>query len=223
MSCNCPQHTTRHDPLSALQLLLKRYRDAALDYRILRAERGLWAQARTFPEIGGLTARWLEGGMSHHPGYCGQPDKETTEILKPLIHANVRGFVTIGSQPGVDPVRGYDGHLWHQRAAVDGFINYGTLMVLRQLTEGTRLIVEVHPTTRKRRNDYSHIHPVTGYVDGSWNGTHFGCVLSRREIEFEFGETHPDGVWSLIMADQVTIVDPWWGDHSLLWEVLGAL
>ena len=35
-----------------------------------RADRKLWAAARTLADLGELTARWLEGRIASQPGYA---------------------------------------------------------------------------------------------------------------------------------------------------------
>jgi len=100
-----------------------------------------WGTARTLTDLGELTAQWLEGKIGSVPGTmpgCG-PDEETAELIPVLAACNRAGFVTVVSQPGEEPALGYDGQIWTQRAALEGFADTATLEALRRHTAGTRL------------------------------------------------------------------------------------
>ena len=88
---------------------------------------------------------------------------------------------------------------------------------LRGLAAGTRLQVQA-TTERPRRSDYSHVVNVSRQhtLDGDvWEHTHFGFIPGRREHFIDFGR--PDLVEG---AAYVTVYDPRWGDHRLLWDRL---
>ncbi|MFF4902586.1 DUF6919 domain-containing protein [Streptomyces sp. NPDC001068] len=94
-----------------------------------RLDRNRWKAAQNLGQLGGLMALWLEGHVASWPGYQPNwgPDEETHELIPTLAAANRAGYVTIASQPGFDPVKAYDGRIWQQRAAVEGFVCDGDL------------------------------------------------------------------------------------------------
>lgn len=163
--------------------------------RMSRSDRKLWRSATTLAELGELTARWLEGDIRSRPGYqprCG-PDPETTEtpgLVDVLAAANRAGYLTIGSQPGEPPTEGWDGQLWEQRAAVDGFAHDD---MARRLTELERHgFVVISYATRRRwlsrlRSPFGFAMPVTAIVAPdtySADGVH---VAHGREVQTAFG------------------------------------
>ncbi|MEU2380379.1 DUF6919 domain-containing protein [Streptomyces misionensis] len=83
-----------------------------------------WKTAGTLADLGDLMALWLEGEITSWPGYAPGygPDEETRELIPTLAAANRVGYVTIASQPGRDPEKGFDGLIWQQKAAVEGFV-----------------------------------------------------------------------------------------------------
>lgn len=92
-----------------------------------------------------------------------------------------------------------------------------TAAQLEALVRGTRLRIQASQR-RSWRGDYSRAFLVSRYVraDGSvLEETHFGFVPGRRTAFTDFGRGDlTDG------ALYVTIHDPEWGDHSLLWDRL---
>jgi hypothetical protein len=70
-----------------------------------------WAEARTLTDIGQLTAQWLEGTITHNPGYGGPggPDDETLALAPGLAIINRAGLVTDFSQPGERVFSGFQG------------------------------------------------------------------------------------------------------------------
>lgn len=108
-----------------------------------------WKTAASLSDLGDLMALWLEGEISSWPGYapgCG-PDEETQELIPTLAAANRAGYVTIGSQPGIDPVTGFDGLLWTQKAAVEGFVrDHDLLRALVDAAENAGLDIEIADT-----------------------------------------------------------------------------
>ncbi|MFJ6709284.1 MULTISPECIES: DUF6919 domain-containing protein [unclassified Streptomyces] len=114
-----------------------------------RLDRNRWKSAQSLGQLGGLMALWLEGHVASWPGYQPNwgPDEETRELIPTLAAANRAGYVTIASQPGVDPVEGFDGQIWQQKAAVEGFVrNYDLLRALATAAEGAGLEYEVVDT-----------------------------------------------------------------------------
>ena len=182
-----------------------------------RADRKLWASARTLTDLGDLTARWLEGGIKSVPGYCGAPAEETTELSPVLAACNRAGFVTDSSQPG------RTGYGWSQRAAVCGFVTPGTWVRLWAATEGLPLIRSAVRSTRWRIR-YKTAFPVTRC--GGTVFTRFGATLSRRHLSDSwtgYGICHEDAVHAVCDAWQVTLIDTEWGrEDSPLWPALAA-
>jgi len=93
--------------------------------RMSSTDRARWYAARDRHDLGRLTAQWLEGAIASQPGYQPGwgPDPETTELVPVLARANRAGYRTDASQPGRADTTGYDGALWDQRAAVEGWID----------------------------------------------------------------------------------------------------
>jgi len=182
-----------------------------------------WESARTLADLGGLTAQWLEGKIAYVPGYGGAaPDEETEPFVPVLAAANRAGYVTIVSQPGEEPTVGYDGELWTQRAAVEGYAATGTLEALRSCAAGTRLILTASPVDRP---DSAWETQIVVTRDGGRENTWFGSLGPRDEVEDPetgYGMCHPDAVGALLAAWQVTIIDPEWGRNDVLWPVLRA-
>src|ERR1035438_8169724 len=106
-----------------------------------RADRKRWASARTLPDLGELTALWLEGEIGKAPGYDDGPAPETRDLIPVLAAANRAGFITSGSQPG--SLSEYS----DQRAAVEGFAAPETLdrlrSALRITIDGSGLLLVV--------------------------------------------------------------------------------
>lgn len=127
-----------------------------------------------------LTAQWLEGKIASVPGCGGGPDEETEALIPVLAACNRAGFVTTVSRPGEEPTAGYDGELWTQRAAGEGFAAAATLEALRSHTAGTRLILIAAPADRPEPEWQTQI-PVT--LDDDRENTWFGSLLARRDIE----------------------------------------
>lgn len=94
-----------------------------------------WKDAITVADLGIAMADWLDGRIATWTGYLGtRPDDETRHLILTLTAACCAGFVATGSQPGHPPVRGYDGHMYRQRAFVDGWV-VGTRLLDRIRSE----------------------------------------------------------------------------------------
>jgi len=200
-------------------------------YKIHRAARRPWTQAETLEDVGELTARWAEGSAKYHPGgYDDGPADETLEIAPALVTLNRNGFVTSGSQPGEAAVLGYDGNLWWQRAAVDGFTDPDTADRLEDACAAAGLIF-INNGPARLRTTWPDAELVTASFvnerDGAlppesddspyYGHTHFGTHLSRHAVKFNFDGYAADALCS---AEQVTVIDPEWGRKNLLWDTL---
>jgi len=193
-------------------LLYLRSRRGA-DRRDLQA----WASARTLADLGELTARWLEGTIPSVPGYIGEPDPETAELVPVLAKLNRAGFVTTCSQPGLIEDE--------QRAAVEGFASWEVAARIETAAVHADLNVIVHdPACLPRwRYYYGEAQTVTE-VNGQ-RFTAFGVQVPRRHIRdswIGYGICHRDAVNALCGAWQVTVIDPEWGHNDMLWPLLAG-
>lgn len=184
-----------------------------------RADRRRWKAATSLADLGTLMALWLEGEVSSWPGYQPGygPEAETQALLPTLAAANRTGYITIGSQPGHDPVTGFDGATWVQRASVEGFIRDHDL--LRRLSDAAYAaglemeIADLLDTGEK------------GFTVTTRDGqpyTSFGGYLSPgvlRQIWPGIGSGAMDDV---LLAARVTLIVPEYGAAAgaRLWHVL---
>lgn len=178
--------------------------------------RSLWADARTLSDIGELTARWLEGGITYHPAYGAPcPDSETAELIPVLAAVNRAGFVTDESQPGF-PLDDKSG----QRAYVTGFCSQGFVDVARvaATVSGTDLVVLAFvPGTESGPQ-------VVVTVDDGAEFTWLGHPVDAVNIDHLYGDDlAADGVAALRAAWQVHMFDPLWGRNELLWSFLSMV
>ncbi|MEW1551892.1 DUF6919 domain-containing protein [Streptomyces tsukubensis] len=185
-----------------------------------RAHRARWAEARTLTDLGQLTADWLEGTLRHHPGYPGAgPDPETVPLVPVLARLNRAGLVTANSQPGHAPATGWDGAIYTQRAAVDGWTANAVLVA--QLTITARdhdLHLVIHQPGRPATRDRI---PVT-----CRNGTAvtwFGDSYRPEDLAAVWSGIHPDALTALTGAVHVTLTDTTWGPSTRLWDALTAV
>lgn len=213
--------------------------DQVLD-RMSRRDRGLWRNARSLADLGSLMARWLHGDIASWPGYAPDtgPDPETTDtpgLIDTLAECNRAGFVTIGSQPGQPPTEGWDGALWEQRAAVDGFAHAPMAARLSDLERHGFVVISY--TTRRRfahrfRPSAGFPLPVTASIDpdivslhgsravhGRRVATTFGSCLPRGEVEFMWNGIGEAALADILDAWQITVIDPAWGSNEL-WKRL---
>lgn len=190
-------------------------------------ERKLWGSVDDLEGLGELTAQWLEGRVASQPSYTPNagPDPETLPLVPILAAANRSGFVTDGSQPGVKETRGYDGCIWQQRAAVEGWCDRQTLQDLRELVAMTPDIEIVFGRPhRGRRYRYGNAITVTRRRErhyGWQKVTVFGSSRPRSAI----GDMHYDMCNDTLLErlEQtwcVTLVDMQWGREQALWDVL---
>lgn len=211
--------------------LRERFADLRQRLKARRAEERPWDLVLTLPDLGELTAQWAEGTVKYHPGgYDDGPAEETEEIAPALAILNRNGFVTSGSQPGEAAEMGYDGNLWWQRAAVDGFAHEDTAARLEIACKEAGLIfINNGParwrTTWKRTelvtasfvNEGDGVLPPESDDSPYYGHTHFGTHLSRHAVKFHF-----NGYCSAVLqaAEQVTVIDPVWGRKDFLWDTL---
>lgn len=185
-----------------------------------------WENAYTLADLGEATARWLEGRVDRHPGYGGDPDDETTDLIPELVAANRAGFVTLTSQPG-EIVTGYDGLVWSQRAAVEGFCDADRFFDLADLAHAAGLLVRVRamPPARRFHLPFWQLRGERGIPVTLRAGqlvTDFGSTLSWQDIETAFWACSDGALDQLTEAWQVTIVDPCWGRNDRVWPVLAS-
>lgn len=178
-------------------------------------DREAWGRAASLEDVGELTARWLEGGLDHHPlQFGGGPDSETGPLRETLAAANRRGFVTECSQPGVPT----DGAGSAQRAAVQGRARETLARRIGALGLRTDLLVFVFPA-----GDYRHGYQVPITVEEfrpfSWMGGYFG----HEEIEPYAEDCASEAMADLAAAWAVKVIDPRWGREAYLWEHLSAV
>lgn len=127
-----------------------------------RSDRTTWHAATTLPELGEITARWLERTVTSHPGTPAGygPDPETEALVPVLARLCRAGFVTDGSQPGMAAEGEASGGSGEQRAAVDAFCTAETASRVRVAAEAAGLlVVDVQPGGW--RYDYSSAIAVT--------------------------------------------------------------
>lgn len=178
------------------------------------AELALWHAADSLPALGECMAKWLTGDINYQPAYlASEPAEETVPHIADLAAINRAGLVTWCSQPG---------QLWAgggQRAFVSGFCTYETMARLRQVLLRTDLVVLTFWPEADSPLDLA----VT--VHGAEEHTWVGATLGPDNLEQDYGDdlSH-SGLWELLTAWQVTVVDPLWGRDDLLWpSVIHAL
>jgi hypothetical protein len=168
-----------------------------------------WSKASSLAELGELTARWLEGGITH-PNGQDTPDDETMPLAGALAAINRAGLVTFFSQPG-EPHSA-----WTQRAAVSGFCSDETCERLAAAFAPTDLLflAEYHGGASALRI------PVT--LDNGEPYTWVGGSLDDDYLEICYAGVPATGIAVLSTSWYVTILDPVWGRSDLLWSTLAA-
>jgi hypothetical protein len=174
----------------------------------------VWMSANTLAELGTLTARWLEGSLTAHPGLSahgceGTPDEETTDLIPVLARLNRAGFVTDNSQPGEDD----DG--WIQRACVSGYCSEQTAETIAAVCMPTDLVCLV---SWPGMVSYLNV-PVS--LDRGKANTWEGLSRDEDNIYDEWGTRCSTlAVAALVGACQVSVIDPIWGRNDLLWPTV---
>lgn len=176
--------------------------DRLADRDMSRRDRRTWAGARTLEDLGVLTACWLRGDV-HQTPTSGRMDPETRPYTDVLAAANLAGYVTDSSQPGV--LAG-----WGEQAAdVGGLARGDDADRLVIAAAGTALIMLL------RRGTVEHCVPADGrrIIDGHvW--------AAREDIDLFYSETCPAAIAAVRSAWHVTICDPVPGRNDVLWPAL---
>jgi hypothetical protein len=190
-----------------------------------RTARRAWAEADSLADLRDLTARWLTGDLSMHPGHCGPPDPETAPMIDVLAAANRRGLLTIGSQPGACET-GPDGTSYYrQRGTVIGLADTSSEARLRALASqaGLHYVAARTPRRRCARIGSFAVDEATlasGRVRYQFEPT---ATISRRELaQLVFPACGERAVTAAQDAFQVSIVDPQWGPSTQLPAMLAA-
>ncbi|MGA4844682.1 DUF6919 domain-containing protein [Streptomyces sp. G45] len=181
-----------------------------------RTDAHIWGAARSFEDLARLTADWLEGSLVSHPnGHHDGPDRETGPLAPVLCEANRGGFLTEGSQPG--ELAELHGQPWHQRAFVSGFAGPGLAGVLGEVARQAGLVTRVYLPAGRPMLDGGAV-DVTRW--GERINTGVGHFLKPRAVRQIFLSCRADAVQDVVMAWQVTLVDPEWGRDDLLWPTV---
>jgi len=176
-----------------------------------------WKDAQSVADLGTAMADWLGGRGRRWPGYCANnTEDETRHLLPTLIDCNRAGFVTTCSQPGEPPIRGYDGRMWRQRAAVDGWIMTGHLLN-RIRNEASPVGVTIITNKPGQR---THPGVIVTEADGE-PCTDFGWTPGHRKlIAHHFPGVGGKAIRELRTAIYLTLIDPVWGRDNVLWPAL---
>lgn len=176
-----------------------------------------WKKATSVADLGNLMADWLEGRISTRPAYCDtQPDEETDHLISILAACNRAGFVTTCSQPGEPETRGWDGRMYRQRAAVEGWVADRRLLDrLRVSAKRAGIDVIAHqpgvrwhdgiPVTDADREPYTWFARTDGH---------------RNQIAYEWPGVGGRAVRELRKSTYLTLIDPAWGRDDRLWPAL---
>lgn len=185
------------------------------EYGLSRAH---WRHARTMPDVGELTAQWLEGRLPGRPAYYGRPDEGIRHITFPLTVVNRAGYVTDAFQPQDRGVN-VDGTRWVQRAAVAGFADDNVRDRLVRLADKHGFTVIEYRGRLPWRRKY--IGETVTTIDGEAFAS-FGHVMSRRDFSFWRWYLPAAAVHALKESWQITLIDPEWEPASpnRLWAAL---
>lgn len=176
-----------------------------------------WKNARTVRALGDLTAAWLEGRGPRQPGYLGKaPDPETAPLIPVLAAACRAGFVTTQSQPGHPKKTGWGGHVFEQRAAVEGWVSDRSLAASLRSAAG--------------RADLKVVMVRPGFLGGSGvpatrmdgeDCAWFGRMLGhRKQIAYDWPGLSGPVVEELGSSIFLSMVDPEWGRVNRLWDTI---
>lgn len=195
-----------------------------------------WGAATSLADLASLTADWIDGTLSDHPGWSGPPDTETYQIAEPLIALNRAGWLTIDSQPGHEANK----HGEVQRHAVKLILTPEQVTTFQAAFEHTGYLRSL-PTPLAPQAPTEHRRAVPVMVSGVAGADHVvSAVAESGHIEGTcwFG-TGPDDEWELLFGEDqmrpelrrvletamvVAIAAPRWGsDDDGLWEALCGL
>lgn len=180
-------------------------------------ELALWRAAQGFDQLGALAADFIEGQLEFFPGWLAPDvDEETDELVPTLATCNRSGFLTVASQPGRLPHKGFGDHVFAQRAFVTGFAMPRAADALGALALDTELVISAYPSTDvggcrvpvSRRDDQ--VTAWAGQAAGPDELDIFAEVLGREALA------------ALRRSRYVSIIDPYWGQRDLLWESIAA-
>lgn len=182
-----------------------------------------WQAARTLDDLGELTALWIEGKIGSQPAYHGTTDIESPEMVPVLAALNRVGYMTIQSQQGFDGP-GYDGALWVQRAAVEGFASHEIAQRIFDTAPLNLLVIDLCDAHLPRVRVSSR-HAFTVTYRNREPYTSFGHHLSRRHIRdahVGYGILNGAAQDALCSAHQVTVIDLEPGRTHLLRDFLSG-
>lgn len=194
-----------------------------------RALRRAWAEPTSLTGLADRTVRWLVGDLHETPGHMGPPDEETDAIRDDLIAINRAGFVTTGSQPGLDPTPAWDGEPWEQRAFLEGYTTPEKAAAVQRAALDAGLVCRVEPVAdmpleRPWNRDRTPADAVT------LHGDHVNTAVPGRWYRqtHDMGWGRPwisrDADGALHDSHHVVVVDSHWGERQVLWAtVRGAL
>jgi hypothetical protein len=176
-----------------------------------------WSDARSMADLRELTIRWLRGELDETPGYFGPPAPETARLVDTLVAYNALGLLTDQSQPAEPLVEGSS-----QRANVSGFCDLETAARIEAGLLETELVVVTHEPPRWAIPCTVAITMRCGRAF-TWDGGAQGA----SDILHTWGRIcDGNALGELLMAWQVTVIDPVWGRQDHLWprllEVLHA-
>lgn len=187
------------------------------DPEVREQDRQEWAAARDLGDVGRLTALWLEGAIWSQPAYVPNfgPDPETEPLIATLAAANRAGYLTTCSQPGCAPETGFEGAVWAQRAAVEGFVHRGRLLdeLVARGREAGLLVVLTGPADRGFGEDV--VATVRDRQPYTWFGRRPGDYRDSDLVSAAAGA-------DIVRAEYLALVDPEFVERDLLWEVVAG-
>src|SRR5690606_11856930 len=211
------QHHRPPRPSGRLENLVK-IRLPFLERRLDRR----WKTAATLGALGDPMALWLAGELASWPGHApgSGPDADTRELTPTLAAANRAGYVTVASQPGVDPEVGFDGLIWQQKAAVEGFVRDRNL--LRDLIDAayeSGLDVEVADTLDTGERG------IIVTLRGGEPHTGFGGYLNGAELRGMWPGIGSGALDDLFGSARITLAAPEYGAAAgvRVWQVLESV
>ncbi len=198
-----------------------------------RADRALWRQARTLPDLCDLMTRWVTGRIKSQPGMYGKARfiPEVRDALASLGHAH---FLVVDAQEGSAPANEHDvdgdGWAWYSCAAVQVFASGYAARRLVELLEAagyTDFDYVMHDCKRTRWRRGRPGITVTWREDPAlgdrYDVTRYGRQLGRTVIAGEmFDGCHTDAIGEVCDAVQLTIVDNEPGRNDLWLHLIDA-
>ncbi|MFJ9380364.1 DUF6919 domain-containing protein [Streptomyces sp. NPDC101455] len=187
-----------------------------------RSDRRRWKAATSLADLGELMALYLEGAIASKPGYPANygVDEETYALIPTLAACNRAGYVTTDSQPGDDLGPGFDGHMWAQRAAVQGFVtDYDLLRRLSDAADEAGLLMEL--TDSLDTGEPGIIATVRDGKPTTW----FGGYTDGPNLRCTWHGIGDQALDDVFRAVQVGLAAPDFGaaEGQRLWDVLDAV